>query len=122
MGRRRLPEIALVLAAVSLLASVALYSKATGEADKRRDQTCRLFEGDHLQDVKQLRDTYRYLGALRPSERAQTINVFVLRNLPQLERAARIDSAPAYCDEPGVGLPEPDPVVPKRPRSIVLPR
>jgi hypothetical protein len=116
--RRRLPEIALVLAAASVLVSVALYSSIVGEGNKRRDQTCRLFEGSHLQDVRQLRQTYRYLAELRPAERGETINRFVLQNLPQLERQARTDAAPKFCDAPGVGLPGPDPVVPKRPRSL----
>jgi outer membrane murein-binding lipoprotein Lpp len=101
------------------------------EGRERRDQQCELFERQHLDDVKQLRGTYKYLLRLPPSElRAPTnpLNEAVILQLRETERAATRDSAPDFCDEPGadaerrgaepVGLPEPDPKVPRRPAAL----
>lgn len=88
------------------------------EGVERRDQSCRLFEGQHLADVRRLRRTYRYLLSLSATEREMALNQFVLRSLPQTEREARLDRAPDYCDEPGVGRSEPDPVIPHRPAQL----
>jgi hypothetical protein len=91
------------------------------DVNDRRDQTCRLFERDHLADVERLRGTYKYLNGLAPVQFEDTLNQAILRQLPDLESEARVDSAPDYCDEDGVGLPEPDPVVPKRPAGLSVP-
>lgn len=107
-----------LLALLSVAAVIGIGLKTRADQRERLDQTCTLFETDHLRDVKKLRHTYRYLLALRPDERDDTINRFVRRDLPELERDARTDSAPEFCDEPGRGLPEPDPVVPRRPRAL----
>ena len=116
-----------VLVAFVLLA-VAFFllwsdSRRQAETSKREiaervDQNCTLFETDHKSDVDRLGNTYRYLLAVRPEERGQTINQFVLNGLPDLEREARVDSAPDYCDQPKVGLPEPDPAIPRRPAAL----
>lgn len=96
------------------------------EGRDRRSQTCSTFESEHLQEVRQLSGTYAYLLALTPAERRSTLNRFVVKQLPELERNARSDSdnfgvrVPPYCDAPNVGLPEPDPVAPKRPKSLRL--
>lgn len=87
------------------------------EASERRDQNCELFEADHLDDVKRLRGTYRYL-MLPVAEQEPTLTKLVFAQLPMLEREASADQAPAYCDEEGVGLPEPDPKVPERPEVL----
>ena len=81
---------------------------------ERLDQTCTLFETDYLEDVRQLKATYKYLLDLPESEWRLTINQTVVRGLPRLEGEARTDSAPDFCDEPGRGLKEPGPVVPKK--------
>lgn len=88
------------------------------ESVERRDQNCKIFETEHRREIKRLTDTYRYLVALPDAERGATINRFVLANLPNLEADARLDNAPAYCDKPDVGLPEPDPRIPPRPKSL----
>lgn len=110
--------VALVLAAASTAWSSFLYTKIQLESKNRRDQACLRDESSHLDDVRALGQTYRYLEQLKPSERKQTINVFILRNLPQTEQKARHDSAPDFCDEPGIGLREPDPVLPPRPAGL----
>lgn len=94
------------------------------EGRERRDQTCEIFENQHLEHVKNLRSTYRYLRTLPKSEYGTTLVKAILRGLPATEREARTDQAPDYCDEPGVkaekagadpiGLPEPDPRVPRK--------
>jgi hypothetical protein len=103
--------LALLLAGASILLTSYLFTTLASEGADRRDQSCRLFEADHLADVEQLKRTYSYLDRQTvPSELTREI----VRRLPELEREARIDGAPAYCDEPGVGLKEPDPVLPPR--------
>lgn len=102
------------------------------ESADRRDQTCQIFEAQHLANVTRLKRTYRYLEGLPRAEWGSTLTLAVLDGLPALETEARIDQAPPYCDEPGeaqeflfkkskgkeglppVGLPEPDPHVPHR--------
>jgi hypothetical protein len=109
---------------VLIIENRRLIRRIEAEGIERRDQTCTLFEGQHLADVKQLRGTYRFLARLPRSEWDEALPKAIVGNLPQLEAKARRDSAPPYCDEPGaaaeakgakpVGLPEPDPKLPKR--------
>jgi hypothetical protein len=68
--------------------------------------------------VRALRKTYLYLEQLKPAERRTTLNRFILHKLPSVEREARTDQAPGFCDEPGIGLPEPDPRIPQRPKGL----
>lgn len=105
--------IALLFSAVAITFSVGLYVKGRDEATARADQVCRIFEQAHKDDVDQLIQTYAYLDKLTPQEVHDPLNTFVILNLPTQEKRARTDSAPEFCDEPGVGLPEPDPVLPK---------
>lgn len=118
--------LAFVLAGFVRVEFVARDARDLAETQKRDsreriDQSCTLFERDHLTDVQRLRNTYRYLAQLRPSEVDQPLNRFVIRALPETEREARQDTAPRYCDEPGLGLPEPDPVIPQRPQNLPVP-
>jgi hypothetical protein len=105
---------------------------ARAEQRQRIDQNCYLFETDHLDDVTQLRNTYRFLEAARSSvntaDNTTVLYQFIVAGLPELEKRAHKDNAPDYCDLPGakaeargaavVGRPEPDPVVPDRPKSL----
>jgi hypothetical protein len=100
------------------LCILSVAASARAEQAERRDQNCHLFEGDHLRDVEDLRSTYKYLNQLTAVERRTAINQAILRSLPMAEGEARVDRAPDYCDAPGVGLPEPDPVVPDRPLGL----
>jgi hypothetical protein len=84
----------------------------------RRDQSCKLTETAQLKKVESLENTYRYLSALTTEERATTLNRFIFQGLRKQEQEARIDSAPKFCDEPGIGLPEPDPPIPARPQNL----
>jgi hypothetical protein len=113
------------------------------EGRERRDQTCTVFERQHRSDVRQLRRTYRYLRTVLPQERGTSLTRTIIRGLPQQEREAKRDNAPSFCDLPGVkaerlwregkrngvlpserqgappiGLREPDPRIPKRPRQL----
>ncbi len=110
----------LVIAVLSwgVLRGAASVDDINRESTERIHQTCSLFERAHLSDVQRLRRLYQYLGQLRPDERDDAINRFVLATLPETEREARIDTAPEYCDRRNVGLPEPDPVVPRRPKFL----
>lgn len=91
------------------------FQQYTKESKDRRSQSCRGDEQEHLDNVNQLKQTYKILSD--PKLRAEFdpgIIQFAIVNLPVLERKARVDQAPEFCDEPGFGLPEPDPVVPKK--------
>ena len=94
------------------------------EGKERRGQICLSFETTHLNEVQRLTDTYRFLRNLPESERDTTLTKAIVQNLPQLERDAKSDQdsdgifVPGYCDDKGVGLPEPDPVVPERPKEV----
>jgi hypothetical protein len=93
-------------------------ARVDGERTERIDQTCMVFERQQLADVQKLRRTYEYLAALPPADLAEPINRAILAQLVDVEREARADDAPPYCDEQGFGLPEPDPEVPERPEGL----
>jgi hypothetical protein len=88
------------------------------EGRERRGQYCLPSERGHLEATQDLQRRYDYLLSLTPAEKRMTLNEFVLRDIPRVEAEARADQAPDFCDEPGLGLPEPDPVIPKRPAAI----
>ena len=95
------------------------------ESRGRRDQSCSLSEREHLEDIRTLRRAYRrtpkalefYLQVAPRGFRPFLRNA-VYADLARLEKEARVDRAPEFCDAPGIGLPEPDPVVPKRPPNL----
>lgn len=91
------------------------------ESKERINETCRIQEAKQKADVDQLRQLYKYLAGLTPAELTQPLNRAVLTSMPQAVREAQLDDAPAYCDEPNVGLPEPDPVLPKPPKGLPMP-
>lgn len=93
-------------------------SEFENEVAQRRGQSCKISETKQAKDVKQLVKYYEYLLALSPEERNQTINKFIFKTLPDVELEASTDDAPDFCDEPGVGLPEPDMKIPARPKVL----
>lgn len=94
----------------------AAIRRVKREGLKRRDQLCLADENAHLRDVKKLRATYRFL--LGPPPPAPSSLVLAVRlGLSSQEADAR-DHAPDFCDEPGIGLPEPDPIIPRRPKAL----
>lgn len=106
------------------LSNAKIIHDLTQERNVRADQTCELFETDHLQKVQSLRQRYQYLTQLTPEELTQPLNRFIIIALPQVEQEAVIDRAPEYCDgtKPNgddIGLPEPDPKIPDRPKKLV---
>jgi hypothetical protein len=122
----------------NLAAIKALQARIDHEGIERRNETCRSFEQGHKQEVTQLRRTYGYLLHLPAAERGSTLNKTIASQVRQMERDAMSDQdtdgvfVPKYCDEPGaaaeargappVGLPEPDPQVPVRPKALRPPR
>lgn len=93
------------------------------EGVERRDQSCRISEAKQAKDVSQLERTYRYLLDLSPSEARSTLNQAILQGLPLVEKEARLDDAPPFCDEHDpdgkpIGLAEPDMKVPDRPAGL----
>lgn len=123
----------LVLASVVIFTSARTFDIASGnkvaleqikkEGEQRRDQICLGAERTYNSEVTTLKSTYRYLEELKPREVSSSINVAVLRGLPQTEDTVKTGAAPAFCDETNsdgspVGLPEPNPTVPKRPAKV----
>lgn len=84
------------------------------EGTERRDQTCLLFERQHAAAVLRLGSTYEFLKSGKVAELREA----VLASLPQVEADARESIAPEYCDADGVGLPEPNPTIPPRPKTL----
>lgn len=84
----------------------------------RINESCTIAERKQKKDVDDLKATYAYLLKLPPDQRRKGINGAILAQLPKSEAAAREDDAPSYCDEPNVGLPEPDTLVPDRPLEL----
>lgn len=110
-----------VLASVTALAIRQNYSaiqKINQEGVERRDQSCTISERKQLTDVRQLQRVYLYLLKLSPSEARSPINMAIRQSLPIAEGEAHQDDAPDFCDEPHVGLPEPDQCVPPRPVAL----
>ncbi len=91
---------------------------AAMESAERIHQICLVFERQHFDDVESLKNLYAYLAALPEDEKKLTLNKFILAALPEREKTANTDNAPPFCDRPNRGLPEPDPVVPKRPAEL----
>lgn len=85
---------------------------------ERTDQTCLLFERQHLREVRRLTGTYDYLVALTPEQRTDPLNRAILATLAEVEGDATSSVAPTYCDMPNVGLPEPNPRLPDRPPAL----
>ena len=96
----------------------AAVSRIRSETRERIDETCRIQETKQRSDIESLRRTYEYLASLSSAELTQPLNRTILAGLPRTIREATIDDAPDYCDEPGVGLPEPDLRLPERPKNI----
>lgn len=104
------------------------------EGKKREDQFCASSEREHATLVRQYKDTLEYIDKLKemPERLQEPINQFVISRLPDTESRARKDTAPPLCDKKSVktlnpfseptevGLPEPDPVLPKRTAKEVL--
>ena len=94
------------------------------ETKERRGQICLSFETTHLNEVQQLSDTYRFLRELPEADKHTSLTKAIVQNLPMLEKNAKSDQdssgifVPTYCDAPNVGLPEPDPIPPQRPKEV----
>lgn len=105
-----------LLAGLSAIGKTASFEDFEREANARRDETCRINEHQQEQDIRRLRQAYEYLDGLPAWKRERLLRPRAARaQLASLEADAMEDDAPAYCDEPDVGLPEPDPELPPRP-------
>lgn len=98
-------------------ANRALIRKQNEERKVRTDQNCEAAERAHLASVQELRGTYQYLIQVEksPTEKDTILYKLIIQGLPRTISEGEIDIAPDYCDDPGYGLKEPDPVIPKRP-------
>ncbi len=116
---RFLTTVALIASLVALGLSGVGFWRIDNESRGRRDQSCRQSEAKHQADVNELKRTYRFLT--NPKKRALLgpgLARLIILTLPAREREARVDPAPPFCDEPGIGLPEPDPKIPERPKGL----
>jgi hypothetical protein len=95
----------------------ALIDRIEKDRNARRNDTCVTAERQEATSVKAVIRTYAFLRTLPRSERGTAITRAIVRNLPMTYANAKADRAPKYCDEPGVGLPEPGPRLPQ-PRSF----
>lgn len=97
-----------------------LIKSTEAERKVRTNQNCEFAERTHLRDVEALRGTYQYLEAVeqQPSEKQSILYKLVIKTVPRTIAEGETDIAPQYCDNPGLGLPEPDPVIPARPKFL----
>lgn len=120
--RDAVPAIAIGLAAWALWIQQGTVNDLDREAQERTDGQCTIFEGQHLDDVTALSNTYAYFLTITPEDTNDAIFKFAVRQLPATEARAYKDRAPDYCDAQvdghDVGLPEPDPKIPPRPKGL----
>lgn len=109
---------AVMLSAFSLLASVWLWDQLRDEGVQRRDQSCLIQEAKQRSDVAALKRTYDYLSGRTSYPQTQELRRIALAGLPRAFHEAELDDAPPFCDELGVGEPEPDPPLPERPAGL----
>lgn len=106
-----------------LAVGVAFFAvlKVVWEGAERKDETCKLFERQEAVAVHRLRQTYDFLE--HPPESLKGLVPAILAQLRTTEEDARATKAPHYCDESGVGLPEPEhpSPFPKRPPNLPSP-
>ena len=107
---------------------VEVQKQQAAESRERVNETCTAFERDAIIATRFYRDarraygtTIKYLDNLPPDEASTLLNRTVKEGLPRLRREvrqryeeAKATAAPPFCDEPQVGLPEPDPFLPER--------
>lgn len=113
-GRDLTTFIAVGLAAWAVVGTQNQVDDLKAETSQRIDETCRISEAKQKNDSEALASTYAYLAGLRPREFGQPLNRAILAGLPRTIREATTDDAPPFCDQPGIGLPEPDPPRPCR--------
>lgn len=111
-GLRWLVVLSFLLPALVVLSFLA-YS---AEQRERRDQACAISEAKQRKDIDTLRRTYAFLLDPPPDQRG--LARLVRPDLARVEAEARLDDAPPYCDEDGIGESEPDPTVPRRPEAL----
>ncbi len=94
------------------------------ERAERADQACRGLEAQHAEEVKDLTNTYAFYENPPAEFKNLLHNTIVITQLADQIKAAKTDTdvfgvfVPKYCDEKGVGLAEPDPVVPEVPSKV----
>ena len=92
----------------------AALERSTDEGIERRDQTCRSLERQEESAIKRVRRTYAYLGELPVADRGSNLTKAIIRGLPEQYTEAQESAAPVFCNDPGVGLREPGPKLPKK--------
>lgn len=137
-GRRRfrlLVMCSLVLSSFAILLTSYLFARVGGEGRERRSAICRIMEGTHETAVADLNRTYAFLESLPREDYGTPLTVAVINGLPAKEAAVRGERltsdgrtirgevVPLFCNDEGIGLPEPNPEIPpKRDFSALLER
>lgn len=121
---RKRSRFLVALYVIMFVAMIGFVAWLEHEGDVREDGQCRIFEGDQKDENDELKDTYNFLyrAQQKPELRDTLLYDFALARLPVIKAKAEEDQAPGYCDEDGVGLPEPDPVLPEPPKGLKLPQ
>lgn len=120
VGRDLTVAASVALAAYAVIVTQGTVDDIASESADRRDQSCLIFERQEAEDIDALERTYSYLSGLSAAQLDEPLNRAVLAQLPRTVRDAQTPDAPAYCDEPDVGLPEPvrPPRFPRRPPNL----
>lgn len=115
VARRRDVARDLWLLAISLLVVWSLLL-ARQESHDRQDQLCTVLERDSEAQIIALKRTYDYVEKLTPKERGDGINVAVISNLERQRKETIAAAPPPFCDTGELGLPEPGPRLPPKPK------
>lgn len=92
----------------------AALERIAAEGQERRDQTCRSLERQEEAAIVRVRRAYAYLDDLPVAERGASLTRAVITGLAGQYTEAQESVAPAFCNDPGVGLREPGPKLPKQ--------
>lgn len=124
----------ILVAAAAIYSNIQLYqitktnrdiiSQAAADTRERRNQACTGSEATHKQEVIDLERSYRFYKDPPQEFRNLLANPLFKKSFLEAERAAIQDGdqygefVSKFCDDPGIGLPEPDPTIPERPDYI----
>lgn len=105
-----------------VLVNAGVWGYGYFELKKAQDQNCVLFERNAADAVKQVNDSYKFFSNIvenNPDETDSALVAFALPELPKTEQRAADLKAPPNCDQPNVGLDEPNEQVLARPNAVV---
>lgn len=100
-------------------------SRLEGEVTERRDVGCIGAEAKHAEEIRDLERTYEILRDPPAVYKELLKNPLVIDSFRETILAAVNDEdtlgefVSPFCDDPNIGLPEPDPILPETPQYVI---